>query len=136
VLDGLLLLGVFAVGPLLVIGWALAISLYYLGIQISAGLLAILAVAMYSTLGNFAAFFEVAAGARLDGSRGRIKLLPFLIVGFLVSLTSVSVATLAQLATFWRREDPWDKTERHRAPGMEMPANGGNGGYVNGGRRG
>jgi hypothetical protein len=60
-------------------------------------------------------------------------------VGFLVSLASVSVATLAQLATFWRREDPWDKTERHRAPGMEMPANGGNGGdggYVNGGRRG
>ena len=139
VVDGLLLLGVFAVGPLLVIGWGLAISLYYLGIQISAGLLAILAVAMYSTLGNFAAFFEVAAGARLDGSRGRIRLLPFLIVGFLVSLTSVSLATIAQLATFWRRTDPWAKTERHRTPGTELPGNGGNGGnggHANGGRHG
>jgi len=118
VLDGLLLLGVFAVGPLLLLGWALAITLYYLGVQLSAGVYAILAVALYSTLGNFAAFFEVAAGARLDGSRARIKLLPFLIVGFLVSLVSVSWATITQMATFWRRDDHrWEKTERHRAKG-------------------
>lgn len=130
VLDGLLLLGVFAVGPLLLLGWGLAVALYYLGIQLSAGLLAILAVAMYSTLGNFAAFFEVAAGARLDGSTGRIRLLPFLIVGFLVSLVSVSWATVMQAATFWRRENHWDKTERFRPPGA--PVNGVNG--VNGAR--
>jgi cellulose synthase/poly-beta-1,6-N-acetylglucosamine synthase-like glycosyltransferase len=122
VLDGLLLLGVFAVGPLLLLGWALAITLYYLGVQLSAGVYTILAVAMYSTLGNFAAFFEVAAGARLDGSRGRIKLLPFLIVGFLVSLVSVSWATITQMATFWRRDDhQWEKTERHRANGTIIP---------------
>lgn len=122
VLDGLLLLGVFAVAPLLMLGWLLAVALYYEGIQISSGVYAILAVSMYSTLGNFAAFFEVAAGARLDGSRGRIKLLPFLIVGFLVSLVSITSATLAQLATFWRRSEPrWEKTERHRVPGAVMP---------------
>ena len=122
VIDGLLLLGVFAVGPLLLIGWGLAIALYYLGIPLSAGVLAILAVAMYSTLGNFAAFFEVAAGARLDGSRGRIRLLPFLIVGFLVSLVSVSWATVAQVATFWRAHDRWEKTERHRAADIKLPS--------------
>ena len=121
VVDGLLLLGVFAVGPLLLIGWALAVALYYLGVQLSAGVLAILAVAMYSTLGNFAAFFEVAAGARLDGSRGRIRLLPFLVVGFLVSLVSVSWATVAQMATFWRAQDLWEKTERHRDPDLKLP---------------
>ena len=77
---------------------------------------------MYSTLGNFAAFFEVAAGARLDGSRRRIKLLPFLIVGFLVSLVSVSWATVTQMATFWRRDERrWEKTERHRKPGTAIP---------------
>jgi hypothetical protein len=76
---------------------------------------------MYSTLGNFAAFFEVAAGARLDGSRARIRLLPLLIAGFLVSLVSVTWATLAQVATFWRREDRWEKTERHREAGSAMP---------------
>jgi cellulose synthase/poly-beta-1,6-N-acetylglucosamine synthase-like glycosyltransferase len=127
VVDGLLLLGVFAVGPLLLLGWVLAITLYYLGIQISGGLLAILGVAMYSTLGNFAAFFEVAAGARLDGSRRRIRLLPFLIVGFLVSLVSVSWATVAQMATFWRSHDRWEKTERHRTASTELPSGNGNG---------
>jgi len=125
VLDGLLLLGVFAVGPLLFVGWGLAVALYFLGVQLASGVWAILAVAMYSTLGNFAAFFEVAAGARLDGSRGRIKLLPFLIVGFLVSLVSVSSATVAQLATSWRREDQqWEKTERHRSAGGLPEGNG------------
>ena len=128
VLDGLLLLGVFAVGPLLLLGWALAITLYYLGVQLSSGVYVILAVAMYSTLGNFAAFFEVAAGARLDGSRGRIKLLPFLIVGFLVSLVSVSWATVTQMATFWRRDNHhWEKTARHREPGTTIPNANGNG---------
>jgi cellulose synthase/poly-beta-1,6-N-acetylglucosamine synthase-like glycosyltransferase len=132
VVDGLLLLGVFAVGPILLVGWGLAMALYYLGIQLSAGLLAILAVAMYSTLGNFAAFFEVAAGARLDGSRGRIQLLPFLIVGFLVSLVSVSNATIAQLASFWRKGGGrWAKTARHRTEGSPMPNGNGNG-YENG----
>ena len=122
VVDGLLLLGVFAVGPLLLLGWALAVALYYMGVQLASGVYLILAVAMYSTLGNFAAFFEVAAGARLDGSRGRIRLLPFLIVGFLVSLVSVSWASLVQMATAWRKEDQrWEKTERHRVAGTVIP---------------
>jgi cellulose synthase/poly-beta-1,6-N-acetylglucosamine synthase-like glycosyltransferase len=115
VLDGILLLGVFAMAPVLAIGWGLALALYYLGMPPSAGLLVILAVAMYGTLGNFAAFFEVAAAARLDGSRGRIKLVPFLIVGFLVSLVSVSIATLTQMFTRGTPNMRWEKTERYRA---------------------
>lgn len=126
VLDGLLLLGIFAVGPLLLLGWVLAVALYYMGVQLSSGVYVILAVAMYSTLGNFAAFFEVAAGARLDGSRGRIRLLPFLILGFLVSIVSVSWATLVQMATFWRGDDQlWEKTERYRKTGAVIPSGNG-----------
>ena len=126
VVDGLLLLGIFAVGPLLLLGWILAVALYYLGVQLSSGVYVILAVAMYSTLGNFAAFFEVAAGARLDGSRGRIRLLPFLILGFLVSIVSVSWATLVQMATFWRSDDQlWEKTERYRKTGAVIPSGSG-----------
>jgi len=115
VVDGILLLGVFAMAPLLAVGWALAVALYYLGMPPAAGLLVILAIALYGTLGNFAAFFEVAAAARLDGSRGRIKLLPFMIVGFLVSLVSVCLATLAQVFTRRKRDLRWEKTERYRA---------------------
>jgi cellulose synthase/poly-beta-1,6-N-acetylglucosamine synthase-like glycosyltransferase len=126
VVDGLLLLGIFAVGPLLLLGWVLAVALYYMGVPLSSGVYVILAVAMYSTLGNFAAFFEVAAGARLDGSRGRIRLLPFLILGFLVSIVSVSWATLVQLATFWRGDDQlWEKTERYRKAGAVIPSGSG-----------
>jgi cellulose synthase/poly-beta-1,6-N-acetylglucosamine synthase-like glycosyltransferase len=121
VLDGILLLGVFAMAPLLAIGWALALALYYIGMPPAAGLLVILAVAMYGTLGNFAAFFEVAAAARLDGSRGRIKLVPFLIVGFLVSLVSVSIATLTQVFTRGTRDVRWEKTERHRVGSATAP---------------
>lgn len=124
VFDGLLLLGVFAVGPLLLLGWGIAITLFFMGVIPLHGFLALLGITAYGTLGNFAAFFEVATAARLDGTLGRIRLLPFLAVGFLVSLISVSRATLAQLV-LPRPKAPrsWDKTERYR---------GGNGGTPNG----
>jgi cellulose synthase/poly-beta-1,6-N-acetylglucosamine synthase-like glycosyltransferase len=115
VLDGLLLLGVFAVGPLLLLGWILATALYYVGFPLEYGILLVLAVGSYGTLGNFAAFFEVATACRLDGSRGRIRLLPFLAFGFLVSLVSVSGAALVQLLQAFRGEEHhWQKTERYR----------------------
>lgn len=123
VLDGLLLLGVFAVGPLLLLGWALATALYFLGFPLEQGVLFVLGVTAYGTLGNFAAFFEVATAARLDGSRNRIRLLPFLIFGFLVSLVSVANATLLQMvqAIFGQRHD-WEKTERYRGGNGEPAA--------------
>ncbi|MBV6520067.1 MAG: Beta-monoglucosyldiacylglycerol synthase [Gemmatimonadaceae bacterium] len=113
--DGVLLLGVFAVAPLLLAGWILAMTIYYLGYPPSWTVLALLAVSGFSTLGNFAAFFEIAAATRLDGSRRRIRLLPFMFFGFLVSLMAVSQETLKQLVTFRRRRRVvWHKTERYR----------------------
>jgi len=119
VLDGLLLLGVFAVGPLLLLGWAIAVALFFMGVIPLHGFLALLGITAYGTLGNFAAFFEVATAARLDGTLGRIRILPFLSFGFLVSLVSVSRATLAQVFLPRPRETPrtWDKTERYRGNG-------------------
>jgi cellulose synthase/poly-beta-1,6-N-acetylglucosamine synthase-like glycosyltransferase len=117
VLDGVLLLGVFAVAPVLIVGWGLATALFFMGYPVSQSLLVLFAVASYSTLGNFAAFFEVATAARLDGSRHRIRLLPFLSFGFLVNLLAVSRATISRRS--WM--DPgtsgpaWEKTERYRA---------------------
>jgi cellulose synthase/poly-beta-1,6-N-acetylglucosamine synthase-like glycosyltransferase len=122
VIDGVLLLGVFAVAPVLIIGWALATALFFMGYEVSQSLLVLFAVASYSTLGNFAAFFEVATAARLDGSRNRIRLLPFLSLGFLVNLLAVSRATVSRKS--WlepgKTGPNWEKTERYRA-------NGGNG---------
>lgn len=133
VLDGTLLLGVFAVGPVLLFGWMLALVLYYLGYQPSSSVFMVLIVSAFSTLGNFAAFFEVAAATRLDGSRNRVRLLPFLFFGFLVSLMAVSQETILQFAgrgLGWRSSKRWDKTERYRQPqgthgGDKAGANGG-----------
>ncbi len=127
VLDGLLLLGVFAIGPLLVLGWAVAIALFFMGVIPLHGFVALLGITAYGTLGNFAAFFEVATAARLDDTLGRIRILPFLAFGFLVSLVSVSRATLAQvLLPTPRQPRTWDKTERYRN------SNGNDGGNGNG----
>jgi len=119
VLDGTLLLGVFAVGPILLLGWMLALVLYYLGYQPSSSIFMVLIVSAFSTLGNFAAFFEVATATRLDGSRNRVRLLPFLFFGFLVSLMAVSQETIKQFVgggLGWRSAKRWDKTERYRQP--------------------
>jgi cellulose synthase/poly-beta-1,6-N-acetylglucosamine synthase-like glycosyltransferase len=112
-IDGLLLLGVFLMSPVLLLGWTLGVILWYLG-ELRSSLLIILAVTSYNTLGNFAIFFEVAAAAHLDGSRNRIRLLPFIVLGFLVSLFSISRATLAQIVPRPPGEDVlWHKTERN-----------------------
>jgi cellulose synthase/poly-beta-1,6-N-acetylglucosamine synthase-like glycosyltransferase len=114
-IDGLLLLGVYAMSPILLLGWALAIVLFFLGVNTLHGIVAILCIASYGALGNFAAFFEIAAAVRLDGHRKRIRLLAFNIFGFLVSLLSVSRATLSQLLSLNRKRDlTWEKTERFR----------------------
>jgi len=114
-LDGLLLLGVYAMAPVMLLGWLLALLLFYAGAPIGGGV-AVLALAAFTTLGNFAAFFEIAAATRLDGSRLRIRLLPCTLLGFSVSLVSVCRATWQQiLEPFQRKELVWHKTERSRS---------------------
>jgi cellulose synthase/poly-beta-1,6-N-acetylglucosamine synthase-like glycosyltransferase len=114
-LDGLLLLGIYVTALLLLAGWALSLALFFLAPGPVSGAVTILAATCYSSLGNFAAFFQIAAAARLDGYRGRIRLLPLNIVGFLVSLVCVSGATLAVLMPGGnKRPMVWHKTQRFR----------------------
>jgi cellulose synthase/poly-beta-1,6-N-acetylglucosamine synthase-like glycosyltransferase len=118
-IDGVLLLGVYMMGPVLLLGWLLAVVLFYTGAPIGGGL-TVLALGAFTTLGNFAAFFEIAAAARLDGSRQRIRLLPLTLFGFTVSLISVSHAAWQQVREgvlgnfFGNNELVWHKTERSR----------------------
>jgi cellulose synthase/poly-beta-1,6-N-acetylglucosamine synthase-like glycosyltransferase len=120
-IDGILLLGVYLMGPVLILGWLLAVVLFYTGVEIGGGL-TVLALGAFTTLGNFAAFFEIAAATRLDGSRDRIRLLPLTLFGFTVSLVSVSRAAWQQMQEgfFGKAELVWNKTERSRtAPVLE-----------------
>lgn len=122
-IDGVLLLGVYLMGPVLLLGWILAVVLFYTGVEIGGGI-TVLALGAFTTLGNFAAFFEIAAAARLDGSRQRIRLLPLTLFGFTVSLISVSRAAYQQLhdCIFGQAELVWHKTERSRtSPVLAAP---------------
>src|SRR5579864_2421099 len=114
-IDGTLLLGVYAMAPITLVGWTLALGVFYQGVAPLHGVIALLSLTAYAALGNLAAFFEIAAAARLDGTRKRISLLPFLILGFAVSIFSVSRAEVSQVTDLVTgAEFHWDKTERFR----------------------
>lgn len=106
-----MLLNIYLMSPIVVLGWVLGVVLWYLGVT-KPGLIVILAVTSYSTLGNFAVFFEIAAATYLDGTRSRVRLLPFIMAGFLVSLMAVSRATVTQPFARPARNVHWHKTER------------------------
>ncbi len=115
--DGVMLLGIYMVAPLIAAAWLMALALFYLGAVSMESILVALAVASYSTVGNTAAFFEVAAATRLDGSHARCRLLPFLASGYLVSLVTVTRSLFPDpLFRFGKRELVWDKTHRFRGP--------------------
>ena len=115
-LDGAILLGVFLMSPILIVGWMLAVAMFFISPQHWViGWLAFFALVAHSALGNNAAFFEIAAATYLDGHRNRIRLLPLSMLGFLISMVTISKAAFYQLYDFLRhRELVWHKTERFR----------------------
>jgi hypothetical protein len=119
-LDGVMLLHIYMMAPILLLGWAVGIVLWYLGVN-KPGLIVILAVTTYSTLGNFAIFFEVATAAYLDGTRGRIRLMPFLLLGFLVNLMTVAWATVSQPFVHRNgKEVRWERTNHNNGNGTRL----------------
>lgn len=117
-IDGLFLLAVFAMSPLLLLGWVVNIVLLYRGEnQFLSGWLAAFTVMAFGALGNSAAFFEISSAVHLDGSRNRVRLLPLNLLGFLVSLISISLGSFEQVRdALLKKELHWDKTERFRQP--------------------
>ena len=120
--DGLLLLFVFVIPLVMLTGWFLALGLYFLNAgSLLSQLLPIFALMIYGTLGNFAAFFEIVVAVLIDGNRRRLRLLPFNMLGFLVSLFAISGAVWSlMLDRIFKREMVWDKTIRYRAKAAEQ----------------
>ncbi len=117
--DGLLLLGVYLMSPVLLLGWAISLLVYLfvespwlVPVMVGFGFM------VHSALGNFASFFEIAAAARLDRSRRRIRLLAFNWIGFIVSVMAIAAAFYEQavLDHLGGRTFTWDKTARYRRP--------------------
>jgi hypothetical protein len=116
--DGMLLLFVFVIPLIMLLGWGLALGLYFLNAgSLLSQLIPVFALMVYGTLGNFAAFFEIVVAVLIDGNRKRLRLLPFNMLGFLVSLFAISGAVWSlMLDRIFKREMVWDKTIRYRAP--------------------
>jgi len=96
-IDGALLLGVYIMAPVTILGWVFALILFYRGVAPFNGIVALLSITTYAAAGNFPARFEIAAAARLDGNRNRLAVLPFFALGFVVSIFSVSRASISQV---------------------------------------
>jgi len=116
-IDGVLLLGVYMMSPLLMLGWLLSLLMYFtVSLDFALPALMVLAFMAHSALGNFAAFFEIAAAVHLDRSHRRIRLLAFNWLGFIVSAVAIGRAVLEQalLDRLPGRGFHWDKTVRYR----------------------
>ncbi|MGH7707739.1 MAG: glycosyltransferase [Vulcanimicrobiaceae bacterium] len=110
--DGMLLLGVYVVPPLLLTGLTSQVLLILLGDATALQSVVIgIIVVMYSAFGNFAPIFEVGAAEILDGGRQRLYLLPLLFLLFLYNSWCVTLGMLDALGNaIWRREQAWEKT--------------------------
>ncbi|MET0311898.1 MAG: glycosyltransferase [Burkholderiaceae bacterium] len=115
-IDGLLLLFVFVIPMVMLAGWLLALGLYFLNAgSLLSAIIPVFALMAYGTLGNFAAFFEIVVAVLIDGNRRRLRLLPFNMLGFLVSLFAISGAVWSLLLdAILKREMVWEKTLRYR----------------------
>lgn len=120
-IDGLLLLFLYLVSPMLLIGWVLFIIAYFLNIvQGASGILGFLIIISFSGIGNFTIFFEISTGVYLDNLRdvkaNRVRLLPFNYFNFFVSLIILSRAFLMQITLdLFKKDVVWVRTEhKHR----------------------
>lgn len=116
-IDGALLLGVYIMAPVLMLGWVISLLLYFtVALHWIAPALVVMAFMTHGALGNFAAFFEIAAATHMDRSGHRIRLLAFNWLGFLVSAVAIARGALEQvlLDRLGKSQFKWDKTVRYR----------------------
>ena len=119
-IDAILLLGVYALAPLLLGGFVAAFALYLFGVHmLPTSLSIVIAMVAFSSIGNYAAFFEIAAAMHLDNSRRRLRLLPLNLVNFMSSVLNVTRASFSALFvdTLFRLSLTWEKTTRYRRNG-------------------
>ncbi|MEM2522572.1 MAG: glycosyltransferase family 2 protein, partial [Candidatus Bathyarchaeia archaeon] len=94
-IDGLLLLNIYFMPVIVLFSWIIGISLFFLN---SSWLLPAFwtaaSISLYSSLGNFAPFYEVGIGAYIDGRTRAQWLLPLLIFVFLYNIPICTKALL------------------------------------------
>jgi cellulose synthase/poly-beta-1,6-N-acetylglucosamine synthase-like glycosyltransferase len=113
-IDGIMLLGCYAIPPLLVVAWlANLLLILSAAVPLIESLAISLFVVAYGAFGNFAPVFEVGAAELLDGTGDRLLLLPLMFVLFLFNSWAISMGALDAIGDLVRGRMPtWDKTLR------------------------
>lgn len=115
-IDGVMLLHIFLLQPLLLLGWVMAVALYYLnGAEILTVFIPAWLLVAYAALGGFSAFMQMVYAVLVDGHRQRILLLPWQMFNFVASLPTITAALGdVVLDRLLRKELVWHKTVRYR----------------------
>jgi cellulose synthase/poly-beta-1,6-N-acetylglucosamine synthase-like glycosyltransferase len=113
--DGLLLLVIYMIPFLLGLGILDCIALFFLGaMDIFYGWWVFIFIGAYNTWGNFAPFYQITAGALLDGMSKENFFLPMLCFGFYFYTWNISLGFIdAVVDVATKREVSWAKTERY-----------------------
>lgn len=113
-LDGLLLLGVYLVPPVLLLGLAANVLLFFMGaLPLWSPIALAFFVISYNAFGNFGPIYEIGAAELLDDSHQRIYLLPYLFYLFLFNSWAVTTGFFDTVGDLIKRRSPnWDKTAR------------------------
>jgi cellulose synthase/poly-beta-1,6-N-acetylglucosamine synthase-like glycosyltransferase len=112
-IDGFLLLNVYFVPILVGLAWALGAALFLIHtlpwIEI---LWVTISISVYSSVGNFAPFFEVGIGAYLDGRKRIYWLIPLLLLTFMFNMLICTKALidLSVSKVAGKKRHAWAKT--------------------------
>jgi len=114
--DGMLLLLIYAVPPLLLSALAVSLGLFLTGsLPLGASLLISFFAVGYNAFGNFAPFYQVGTAGLLDGMGARLLLLPYLFLLYLFNSGAVTMGVGDAVLDAARHRIPaWEKTERFR----------------------
>lgn len=120
-LDGLMLLLIYFVPTLLFIGILDCLALFFLGEnQIIGTWGTFLFLGFYNAWGNFAPFYEISAGAILDGLTKEIYALPMLSFSFYYYMWYIMSGFFDALVDITTtRNVTWDKTKRFQESSAE-----------------
>lgn len=120
-LDGILLLGIFIMPSLLIAGWLITLTAYYLGWDLFYNSLFIfLTIIGCCTFGNFTTFYEAAIALYLDknvtsNKRNCIRLIPLQYFNFFINTLIIFYGLIEQiLHAITKQNFHWHKTVRFR----------------------
>jgi cellulose synthase/poly-beta-1,6-N-acetylglucosamine synthase-like glycosyltransferase len=115
--DGVMLLGIYLIGPLLALAFAASLFLFFIGsLNFLNTFLLTFAVIAFNSIGNFASFFQIGTAVLLDGSAERVRLLPLNVLNFALSIAVVTEALISHsVGRVLGRRTTWQKTERFRS---------------------